>query len=80
MQVFEPESPEKKAGSPESLLNPYHCGCGPFHPKWLQVFARKKFMTFLFCSFVCLHSSVVSGEDNETYSNCNIPFQFSFDY
>jgi organic anion transporter 4A len=40
----------------------HYFGCGPCHPKWLQVlFAKKKFFTFLLTSFTFLQSSVVSG-------------------
>ena len=47
--------------APPDLLKTYYFGCGPCHPKWLQVFAKKKFFTFLFFSFTCLLASVASG-------------------
>ena len=46
---------------PPDLLKSYYFGCGPFHPKWLQVFANKKFFTFLLCLFAFLQGSIVSG-------------------
>ena len=47
---------------PSDLLKPYYCGFGICRPKWLQVFAKKKFFTFLLCLFAFLQGSVVSGK------------------
>lgn len=47
---------------PSDLLEPYYCGVGPFHPRWLQFFANKKFFTLLLCFFSFVQGSLVSGE------------------
>ena len=39
----------------------YYYGCGPFHPKCLQILANKKFFTFLLSLFAFLQGSIVSG-------------------
>ena len=40
----------------------FHFGCGPWHPKWLQVLANAKFYTFILCLFVIVEGSITSGE------------------
>ena len=48
--------------TPPELLKTYYFGCGPFHPKWLQVLANKKFFTILLCAFAFFESTVVTGK------------------
>ena len=40
----------------------FYFGCGPWHPKWLQVLANAKFYTFILCFFVIVERSITSGE------------------
>jgi hypothetical protein len=47
---------------PPELTKRYYFGCGPFHPKWLQIFVSKKLFTFLLCCFAFIQGSIVSGE------------------
>lgn len=47
---------------PPELLKTYYCGFGPFHPKWLQFFAKKKVFTILLCTFAFIQGSIVSGK------------------
>lgn len=46
---------------PDELRKEYACGCGPCRPRRLQIFADKKFFTFLLCLYAFLQSAVVSG-------------------
>ena len=46
---------------PPELLETYYCGCGPCHPRFLQIFANKKFFTFLLSVFTLLEGAVMSG-------------------
>lgn len=57
-----PAAPRSDHEDNDELLKQYYFGCGPFHPKWLQFLANKKFFTLLACCFTCLHSSIVSGQ------------------
>lgn len=41
----------------------YHFGCGPCHPRWLQVFADPKVFTFCLCLFALVEGATVSGEE-----------------
>lgn len=50
----------------DEMLKPYYCGAGPCHPSCLQVFANKKFFTFLLCVFAFVQGSLVSGELGNT--------------
>ena len=59
-----PETDQPVNSVPPDLLKTYYCGCGPCHPKWLQIFARKKIFTFLLCIFSFLQSGLVSGEQH----------------
>lgn len=44
------------------LAEEFFFGCGPCHPQVVQfLFRRKKFFTFLLCSFAFLQSGLVSG-------------------
>ena len=52
------------------LLKPYHCGVGPCHPRWLQIFANKKFFTALLCMFAFIQGSLVSGEYHQMSKQC----------
>ena len=47
---------------PLELTKRYYFGCGPCHPKWLQIFAQKKLFTILLCGFAFLQGAIVSGE------------------
>lgn len=49
------------SGIPPDLLKTYYCGCGPCHPKWLNVFANKKFFTFLLCMYTLYEGALVTG-------------------
>ena len=40
----------------------YYFGCGPCHPRWLQVLANPKVYTFLLCLFVVVDGAIVSGK------------------
>ena len=46
---------------PPDLLKTYYCGCGPVHPKWLQVFANKKFFTFLLSLYTLFEGAIIVG-------------------
>lgn len=37
-------------------------GIGPCHPKFLQIFASKKFFTFILCTFAFVEGALVSGK------------------
>ena len=39
----------------------YYCGCGPWHPPWLQVFRDARVFTFLLCLFATIEGALVSG-------------------
>lgn len=56
--------------TPSDLLETYYCGCGPCHPKCLQVFANKKFFTFLLSVFTLLEGAVLSGKPHVFYMRC----------
>ncbi len=47
----------------ESITNKtqYNCGILLCRPKWLQIFARKKFFTFLLFLFALVEGAIVSG-------------------
>lgn len=40
----------------------YYCGIGRFRPKCLQVFASKKFFTFILCVYCLIEGAVSTGE------------------
>ena len=40
----------------------YYCGIGRFRPKCLQVFATKKFFTFILCVYCLIEGAVTTGE------------------
>ena len=40
----------------------YHCGVRGCRPKWLQVFARANFFTFILCLNSLVEGAIVSGE------------------
>ena len=39
----------------------YYCGIWACHPKWLQVFAKKKVFTLLLFLFALVEGAIVSG-------------------
>ena len=39
----------------------YYCGCGPWHPPWLQVFRDGRVFTFLLCLASTIEGALVSG-------------------
>ncbi len=45
------------------------CGIGPCHPQCLQIFASKKFFTFMLCIFGLIEGALISGE-----CMCNVIF------
>lgn len=47
---------------PPELLKHYYVGCGPYHPKWLQVLANKKVFTLLLCAFAITEGALVTGK------------------
>ncbi len=40
------------------------CGIGPCHPQCLQIFASKKFFTFMLCIFGLIEGALISGESS----------------
>ncbi len=38
------------------------CGIGPYNPQCLQIFASKKFFTFMLCIFGLIEGALISGE------------------
>lgn len=40
----------------------YHCGCGPWRPKWLQRIVSPKLFTALLCAFTLIEGTAVSGK------------------
>ena len=38
-----------------------HCGVGPCHPSWMQVFAKAKIFTLLICIHALVEGAIVSG-------------------
>ena len=68
LQLLKKDSSEEKSdiedldNTPPDLLETYYCGCGPCHPKYLQIFANKKFFTFLLSVFTLLEGAVQSGK------------------
>ncbi len=38
------------------------CGIGPCKPQCLQIFASKKFFTFMLCIFGLIEGALISGE------------------
>ena len=39
----------------------YYCGCGPWHPRWLQVFRDGRVFTVFLCLFSTIEGALVSG-------------------
>ena len=39
----------------------FYYGCGPWHPKWLQVLATDKFYTFILSIFVLVEGAITAG-------------------
>ena len=60
----EAASAEKEASpsGQQSSEREYYCGCGPWHPPWLQVFRDARVFTFLLCLFATIEGALVSGE------------------
>ena len=48
--------------SPSAPTRAYYFGCGPCHPRRMQVLADPKVYTFLLSLFVIVEGAVVSGE------------------
>ena len=45
----------------DRLTDRYYCGVPFCRPKWLQIFAKKKFFTFLLFLFALTEGAIVSG-------------------
>ena len=56
------DSTESTQSSTAQSKPVFYFGCGPWHPKWLQVLANAKFYTFILCFFVIVEGSITSGE------------------
>ena len=42
-------------------LREYFCGFGKCRPKWMQVFRKSNFFTFMLCLNCCIEGALVSG-------------------
>ena len=51
---------EEDPGQSHSLWS--YCGIGKCRPKWLQIFAKANFFTFILCLNSLIESAIVSGE------------------
>ena len=60
LPVLSPDSPSATLSSTPTRV--YYFGCGPCHPRWLQVLANPKVYTFLLCLFVVVEGAIVSGK------------------
>ncbi len=40
----------------------YYCGIGRFNPKWMQIFRKGKFFTFILCLYCSVQGALVSGK------------------
>lgn len=49
-------------GEEGGTMREYYCGCGPWHPPWLQIFRDSRFFTFILCLFSLIEGSLVSGK------------------
>lgn len=62
---------------PAELLKTYYCGCGPFHPKFLQLFASKKFFTFLMFVYALIQGCIVTGFSSVNVSSIETRYSLS---
>lgn len=74
------EDLEDRSRVPEDqpeLKNSYFFGCGPCHPKWLQIFSNKKFFTLILCLSALLQGAVVAGKFSTT-NVCDIIYIYRY--
>ena len=44
-----------------SKAEEYYCGIWKCRPRWIQVFRKGKFFTFILCLYCCIQGALVSG-------------------
>lgn len=49
------------ADSRSSPTKVYYFGCGPCHPRWLQVLATGKMYSFMLSLFITVEGALISG-------------------
>ena len=62
--LIDDDARDEEDGESAGLQAPprHYCGIGRFRPKCLQVFATKKFFTFILCVYCLIEGAVTTGE------------------